>query len=258
MSNGRDLLAMLDSDLLEYSNNLDGPEQAVNAWRALCNLQERVSLLALHAARQGARHDSAAAQFDNVRRALSGIETDLQAVLQTMRPDDNALRATTDAHEAATARNAGEEALHADILRGFVANGGQLELAAGDSSLDPILRGFHPGEVNGRWSGPFTTSAILLPLQKLRRAGVGMVRLRMNLTQLYDITEFRILFGADLAEDAAPVRVGSTEIVVDIDALETDADRLVINCKRTRHIGDDKRLLGFMLGKIILEHAHVG
>lgn len=258
MLNGRELLSLLDSDLLEYSNNLDSPEKEVNAWRALCNLHERLTLLMLHAQRQEARHPDVSEHFTRIKKELTKIEKGLLPVLKATKPDASLLRETTDAHMATPVLSPEEKQVAAEIQRNFLANGGRVELNAGDPMLDPIMRGFHAGEENGRWSGPFTSSAIILPVQQLRKIGADTLRLRLSLITPEEMEDIKILLDLDLIDASPYVRHEGRDVVISFKDFDADADRIVITYKRTQSIGEDSRLLGFMLNQIIVEHGNAG
>lgn len=257
MLTGHDLLSQLDSDLLEYGNDLAPACQKVNAWRALCNLHERLTLLALHADRGAARNPSVSPHFQEVHTALAAIEARLRPALKATKPDAGILNQTLVPKAIAPPVDAAVAGAFARIERDFIANGGRLDLDPGDAAFDPILRGFHAGEAGGRWTGPFTTSAILLPLQKLRAIGANTIRLAFQPVDNQTPATSKFMLGLDLIEDPSVIRATKTEAIFDLRACDHDADRIVLNCKRTRTIGADPRFLGLLLSKIVLEHTHV-
>ena len=255
MSNGRDVISLLDSDLLEYSATFDQAGQKVNAWRALCNLHERMALLELHSKRMATRHPAMAEQIEAVGAGLSQLCQDLEKVVEQTSPEAGQFTVTNATSEDEPVRPPLEAETVARICAAFSESSEPLELPLNTTEITPILYGFHAMENIGRWSGPSTTSMIALPLEALRNAGVARIRLCLKFTSSYGIQTVKILFGRDLVEYAEAVSVSGEDIVIDLDKIDKPADRIVLSMKRTHRHGKDPRQLGVMLEKLVLEHA---
>jgi hypothetical protein len=253
MLNGRELLELIDSDLLEYSNEMDCAESDVAGWRALSNLLERVSMLRLQAERLRFRHQGHEEPIAATEAELRLIEQSLEARIAAARPDAAALSRALEIGDKAAKETELSSEVRTFLLKLkllLVAEAGRAAISAGSPELDKLLKGFHPGEPDGRWSGPFTSSAIMLPAQGLKRIGVRRVILNMH---YIDTATLKVLFGESLDQFPEAVTLDAENVVIDLDYITQDSDRVLLTLPRTRRIGADTRMLGLRLRNIIFE-----
>ena len=253
MSSGRELLDLLDSDLLEYVSELETAEVDVYDWRAICNLLERVSLLRLHAERLRQRHPRKSEVISRCEAEFALIEEILEKDAASTRPAASVIKRALDAGDKVSSLAAlpdGAAQFLAALPRRLVANAGMLSVPAGAPELDDLLVGFHHGEPGGRWSGPHTSCVIALPLQALKRAGVARMTLIFHLTEMSTVS---VLFGQELELIPEAVEAQGNRISLLPERVEQDHDRILLTVPRVRKIGPDQRWLGLRLERIEFE-----